>query len=254
LKSKSQNGATEHFDFAKLGFPALREALDASLEDCETHLTKAEIAAAVEELVDSEFSEENGALFLDFALYLTPEDADEKDRPIERIAKKLAKSSKPVLAAIAQALPAAEFSIFEFKEAKPDGAIVASDLLDHREVLVMDDELAASSEPGALFAARLVELGPWHLPFTNTLDLRKSEAVALLVMSSMTQVLAEKRAMLEDIVYTCEICELDIIRAALDPLVESLSHMLDSSPQDVQFFVKQFEEMIPKGDDEPEDA
>jgi hypothetical protein len=254
LKGKSQNGATGQFDFAKLGYPALREALDASLEECETHLTKAEIAAAVEELIDSEFSEENGALFLDFALYLSPLDLETPGRPIDRIAKKLVKSTKPLQAAIAHALPSALFSLFEFKEAKPDGAIVVSDLLDGHEFLVMDDELAASGEPGSLFAARLVELGPWHLPFTSTLDLRKSEVVALLVMCSTTDDLADKRGLLEDIVYTCEICELDIVRAALDPLVDGLSHMLDSSPQDVQFFVEQFATMIPKEDDEPEDS
>jgi hypothetical protein len=253
LKGKSQNGTMGQFDFATLGYPALREALDASLEECETHLSKAEIAAAVEELVDSEFSEENGGLFLDFALYLSPLDLDEPGRPIDRIAKKLVKSSKPVEAAIARALPSASFSVFEFKEAKPDGEILVSDLLDRRELLVMDDELAASGEPGTLFAARLVELGPWHLPFTSTLDLRKSEVVALLVMCSTTEDLTDKRGLLEDIVYTCEICELDIVRAALDPLVDGLSHMLDSSPQDVQFFVEQFATMIPKDVDAPDE-
>ncbi|MGO9006305.1 MAG: hypothetical protein ACLQIQ_14405 [Beijerinckiaceae bacterium] len=252
MNGKSPNGAAAHFDFAKLGFPELREALDVCLEECETHISKVEIGAAVEELVDSEFSEENSDIFLDFALYLSPPDGDEQARPIDRIAKKLAKSSKPVQAAIAGALPGASFSLFEVKEAKPDGAIVVSDLLDRRELLVMDDELAAIEEPGALFAARLVELGPWHLPVTTILTLRKSETVALLVMSSMTENLADKRAALEDIVYTCEISELDIVRAALDPLVESLAQFLDAAPQDVQFFVTQFAAMLPKEEDEPD--
>jgi hypothetical protein len=253
LNGNSHNGATEHFDFATLGFSALREALDACFEDCEAHLSKAEIAAAVEELVDSDFSEENGEIFLDFALYLSPQDADGQDRPIDRIAKKLAKSSKPVQAAIARALPDACFSLFEFKQAKPDGAIVVSDLLDRRECLVMDDELAADGEPGALFAARLVELGPWHLPFTNILTLRKSETVALLVMGSMIETLADKRALLQNLVYTCEICEMDLIRAALDPLVESLAQFIDASPQDVQGLVTQFESMLPKQEDDQDE-
>ncbi len=107
MNGKSHNGATEHFDFAELDYSALREALDTCLEYCEAHLSKAEIAAAVEELVDSEFSEENGEIFLDFALYLSPPDTDEPNRPIDRIAKKLAKSPKPVQAAIALALPGA---------------------------------------------------------------------------------------------------------------------------------------------------
>ncbi len=124
------------------------------------------------------------------------------------------------------------------------------DLLDRRECLVMDDELAADAEPGALFAARLVELGPWHLPFTNILTLRKSETVTLLVMGSMTGNLAEKRALLENLVYTSEICEIDLVRAALDPLVESLAQFLDASSQDVQVLATQFEAMLPKEDDD----
>ncbi|MGP0058869.1 MAG: hypothetical protein ACLPID_06255 [Beijerinckiaceae bacterium] len=254
MNGNSHNGATEHFDFATLGFSALREALDACLEDCETQISKAEIAAAVDELVDSEFSEENGEIFLDFALYLSSPDGDEQGRPIDRIAKKLAKSSKPVEAAIALALPGAAFSLFEFKQAKPDGAILVGDLLDGRECLVMDDELAAASEPGAFFAARLVELGPWHLPVSNILTLRKSETVTVLVMGSMTSNLAEKRALLENLVYTCEICEIDLVRAALDPLVESLAQFLDASPQDVQVLATQFEAMLPKEEDDQDEA
>jgi hypothetical protein len=138
-------------------------------------------------------------------------------------------------------LPRAFFSIFETEGPHPEGGVMVKDLLDEGRALhVMDNGLAASAEQGAMFAARFVDLGPWHVGFGIVLMLRKSEAAAILIALSHDGELADKRDSLHELVYLCRIHDSDLVVAALAPLISVLSLAIDASEVEMEEIISAF--------------
>jgi hypothetical protein len=196
--------------------------------------------------VDSpEDLDEGTAHFLvDAALFSRPGDPfarSRRKRPIDRIVPKLPVKEDPLKSTIAARLPRAFFSIFETKGPHPEGGVTVKDLLGEGRLLhVMDDGLAASAEPGAMFAAHFVDLGPWHVGFGIVLMLRRSEAAAILIALSHHGDLADKRDSLHELLYLCRLHHSDLVVAALSPIISVLSHAIDGSDVEIAEIVSGF--------------
>lgn len=192
------------------------------------------MAQEILELDSLEDLDEGAMHFLaDAALFSRPGDplaGRRRKRPVDRIAPQLPVKRDPVRSAIAAALPQAFFSIFETEGPHPEGGVMVKDLLDEdRSLHVMDNGLAASAEQGAIFAARFVDLGPWHVGFGIVLMLRKSEAAAILIAFSHDSEPADKRDSLHELVCRCRLHHSDLVVAALAPIISALSHAIDAS-------------------------
>ncbi len=221
-------------DIIGIGYPALREAFNAFLAECQKHLTKSDLNRAASELCVEQLTKETADFFCDAALYSRPDlGRKRRERAIDRIAKKVAKSRDPLVTFIAQALPKAAFSIFELKAVNPDGSVELHDLLERREIQVMDNALATNGKPGLLFAARFIELGPWHLGFGIVIPLRKSETLALLITFPVDDDIGESQEALSQLVYTSRIHKLDLVRTALDPMIDLLVERIEQTPSDI---------------------
>lgn len=232
---------------AAAGYPRVREAFNRVLNDCTGKLRQADWAMAQEilELGSLEDLDEGTAHFLvDAALFSRPGDPRaraRRKRPVDRIAPKLPVKRDPLRSAIAARLPQAFFSIFETEGPHPDGGIMVKDLLDEgRSLHVMDNGLAASAEQGAMFAARFVDLGPWHTGFGIVLMLRKSEVAAILIALSHDGELADKRDSLHELVYLCRFHHSDLVVAALAPIISALSQVIDASDVEMEEIVSGF--------------
>jgi len=232
---------------AAAGYPRVREAFNRVLNDCAGKLRQADWALArdILELDSLEDLEEGAAHFLtDTALFSRPGDPFARagrKRPVDRIAPRLPARRDPLRSAIAARLPRAFFSIFETQGPHPDGGVTVKDLVDEgRPLRVMDNGLAASAEPGAMFAARFVDLGPWHVGFGIVLMLRKSEAAAILIAVSHGGELADKRGSLHELVYLCRLHHGDLVVAALAPMISALSLAIDASDVELEQIVSGF--------------
>jgi hypothetical protein len=232
---------------AAAGYPRVREAFNRVLNDCAGKLRQADWAMAREilELDSLEDLDEGTAHFLvAAALFSRPGDPlarTRRKRPVDRIVPKLPVKREPLRSAIAARLPRAFFSIFETEGPHPEGGVMVKDLLDEGRALhVMDNGLAASAEQGAIFAARFVDLGPWHVGFGIVLMLRKSEAAAILIALSHDGELADKRDSLHELVYLCRIHDSDLVVAALAPLISVLSLAIDASEVEMEEIVSAF--------------
>lgn len=226
---------------AAAGYPAVRGAFNRALNACVRRLSAADFAMAEEILELNEpqsfETEDLGAnvqvLLTDTALFSRPGEPLARlgrRRAIDRLAPKVPAKRDPLMAIVAQRLPHAFFSVFEVARLHPEGGVLVKDLLDGGRVLrLMDEAIAASTQPGRLFAARFIDLGPWLAGFGIAFALRRSEAAAILIALSHHGSLAEKRDSLHELVYAARIHHADLVVIALEPIISALALAIDQS-------------------------
>ena len=206
-----------------ISYDQARELLIQLLEQCQRKLNQADWRQAYE-LLDALEEDDVADWVADTALY----SYRGRRRAIDRILPKL-KTSDGLAARLKEGLVNACFSVFEIVRIDSDSRILLKDLLDDgRELTLVDHALARSGKPGLVFAARLIDVGPWHMGLGIVLALRKSEAVALGMLLSR-----EGREDLHELIYHCELHGINLVSAVTLPVVEELCEQLDQSPQSV---------------------
>ncbi len=248
---------------ALAGYAAVRKTFDRAVEACVERLTKADWVMAFGLLsIEDGLGDERGRgetvnFITDTALYSRPGDPIvrvARKRPIDRIAQRLGVRNDRLLGLVANRLPSAFFSIFKVEECDETGHVVVRDLVDGgRRLEVMDNGLAQTA-PGTIFAARLVDLGPWHIGFGIVVVLRKSEAVAVLIALSHPGELAEKRDSLHELIYGSRIHATNLILEALEPLFLAMSMVIDMGDVEVEDTVAQLSSLFADPEDDPTPA
>lgn len=200
-----------------------RELLIQLLEQCQRKLNQADWRLAYERL-DALEEADVVDWIADTALY----SYRGRRRAIDRILPKL-KASDGLAVRLKEGLGNANFSVFEIVRIDSDSRILLKDLLDDgRELTLVDRGMASSGRPGVVFAARLLDVGPWHMGLGIVVVLRKSAAVALGMLLDR-----EGREDLHELIYHCELHGIDLAAAVVLPVLEALCEQLDQSPQSV---------------------
>lgn len=224
-------------DIAAIGYPAVRQAFDETLQLCVEKLSKADMELAQEVLVMAllDMAAPGVAEMLaDTALYSCKGSTGARGgtrRAIDRIAPKLSLKRDPLKSAIAARLPSAIFSVYAVEVAHGPGSVLARDLLDDgRAIAIMDHALAAQTAGlgEILIAGRFVDLGPWHIGFGIIVPLRKSEALAICLAHSHEGSLESRRGSLHELLYPAELHGDDLVMTALEPLITSLALAVDA--------------------------
>jgi len=246
----SQSFRTGGVDIATLGYPAVREAFNETLQRCVDKLSNADLRRA-HEVLGPEAPDSGpynaGAMFADTALY-SRAGSPKSRRAIDRIAPKLRLKRSPLKAAIAARLPSAFFTMLAIDETHADGGVLARDLLDNRRVIhVMDQALAAQvAENGEiLLAGRFVDLGPWHVGFGLVLEVSKSEALAICLALSHGGTLEERRGTLHELVYPARLLDENLVMTALEPLIMALALAIDMDVIDSEDFAARLLSILP---------
>lgn len=211
------------FPSSVFSYDQAREVLIQLLGQCQRKLNQADWRQAYELL---EALEEDDAQdwVADTALY----SYRGRRRAIDRILPKL-KTSDGLAERLKDGLGNACFSVFEIVRIDSDSRILLKDLLDDgRELTLVDHALASSGRPGGVFAARLLDAGPWHMGLGIVVAVRKSAAVALGMLLDR-----EGREGLHELIYHCELHDIDLAAAVTLPVLEELCEQFDQSPQSV---------------------
>ncbi|OEC36089.1 hypothetical protein SAMN05216600_101179 [Pseudomonas cuatrocienegasensis] len=209
------------FPSPSISYDRARELLIQLLNQCQRKLTKADWRQAYECL---EAVQEDDVMdwVADTALY----SYRGQRRAIDRILTKL-NTSDELAVRLKEGLSTACFSAFEIVGIDSDSRILLKDLLDEgRELTLVDHSLARSGSVGLMFAARLIDLGPWHMGLGIVLELSKSEAVALGLLLRK-----DDRDGLHELIYHCELHGIDLVVALTLPVLEELCEQFDQSPQ-----------------------
>lgn len=232
-------------DIAAIGYPAVRQAFNETLQLCVEKLTKAELQLAQDILgLDMLVAEKpnDGEILVDTALYSfkDPTGAD-KRRAIDRIAPGLPVKRDPIKSAIAARLPFARFSVFVVERAHDQGGVWAHDLLDdgNATLHIMDQALAAQVATWGEFpiAGRFVDLGPWYIGFGIVLPLRKSETVAIRLALSDGEDEQSAQEALHELIYPAHLHGTDLVMAVLEPMITALALAIDSDMLDLDDLV-----------------
>lgn len=230
-------------DIAAIGYPAVRQAFNATLQLCAEQLSKAELKLAQEILglaAPGEAAPGVIEIMADTALYSrkgVPGARVKARRAIDRIAPKLLLKRDPLKSAIAARLPTAIFSVFAIEVAPGHAGVLARDLLDDgRTVPIMDHALAAQTAHHGeiLIAGRFLDLGPWHIGFGIVLPLRKSEALAISLALSHEGDLEARRGSLHELLYPAHLHGDDLVMTALEPVIASVALAIDADMIDVE--------------------
>lgn len=242
------------FDIAAIGYPAVRNAFNDTLQLCVEKLTRAELKLAQEILCLAKLdkiSPDAAELLADTALYSskdTPGSRAGARRAIDRIAPKLPLQRDPLKSAIAVRLPAAIFSVFAVERAHEQGAVVARDLLDDgRAINIMDQALAAQAATYGeiLIAGRFADLGPWHIGFGIVLPLRKSEALAIRLALSDGGDIETARGTLHELIYPAYLHGGDLVMTALEPVITALALAIDTDMIDMDDLAASLGSLLP---------
>lgn len=212
------------FPSSVFSYDQAREVLIQLLGQCQRKLNQADWRQAYECLVVLEDEHEMADWIADTALY----SYRGRRRAIDRILPKL-KTSDGLAERLKDGLGNACFSVFEIVRIDSDSRILLKDLLDDaRELTMVDHALARSGRPGGVFAARLLDAGPWHMGLGIVVVVRKSAAVALGMLLDR-----EGREGLHELIYHCELHDIDLATAVVMPVLEELCEQFDQSPQPV---------------------
>ena len=233
-----------HFDvdIAAMGYPAVRNAFNETLQLCVEKLSRTDLKLAEEILGLTALDEDSpgeAEMLADTALYSRKGALGAragKRRAIDRIAPKLPLQRDPLKSAIAARLPAAIFSVFAVERAHGQGTVLARDLLDDgRAIHVMDQALAAQAATYGeiLIAGRFVDLGPWHIGFGIVLPLRKSESLAIRLALSDGGDIETARGTLHELIYPAHLHGGDLVMTALEPVITALALAIDTDMLDM---------------------
>lgn len=222
-------------DFDALGYPATRQAFNATLQLCVEKLTKTEVHDAEDRLVLGPFDDEVDGIeemIVDTALFsFVDRPKNGRRRPIDRIAPRLAVKRDPIKSAIVARLPSAVFSVFLVERVHEQGGVVARDLLTDGEphVRIMDASLAEHvKKRGKIYiAGRFVDLGPWLLGFGIIATLRKSDTVAIRLALSMMADRQSAQQSLHQLIYSAEIRRSDLVMGAFEPILMDIALAID---------------------------
>lgn len=229
-------------DIAAIGYPAVRDAFNETLQLCVDKLSRADLKLAEEILGLGALDEvPPGAadMLVDTALYSskgTPGPRAGTRRAIDRIAPKLPVKRDPLKTAIAARLPTAIFSAFMVERAHEQGGVLARDLLDEGRVIhIMDKALAAQAAiyREILFTGRFVDLGPWHIGFGIVAPLRKSEALAIRLALSDGEDIEIARGTLHELIYPAHLHGENLVMTALEPMIAALALAIDTDMLDM---------------------
>lgn len=211
------------FPSSAFSYDQAREVLIQLLGQCQRKLNQADLRLAYERLEVLE-EDDVAELIADTALY----SYRGRRRAIDRILPKLVTSDE-LAERLRDGLGDACFSVFEVIRIEGGSRILLKDLLDDsRELTMIDHSLARSAKPGLVFASRLLDVGPWHMGLGIVMVLRKSEAVALGLLLDK-----EGREELHELIYHCELHDIDLVAAVTLPVLEELCEQFDQSPQPV---------------------
>lgn len=228
-------------DIAAIGYSAVRNAFNETLQLCVEKLSKTDWNLAGKILGLSAFDQISpGAsdMLADTALYSckgTPGTRTGTRRGIDRIAPKLPVKRDPLKAVIAAKLPSAFFSIFAMERTHEQGGVLARDLLANRSLHIMDQALAAQTDSHGemLFAGRLVDLGPWCVGFGLVVALRKSEVLAIRLAFLGEETIETARSTLHELVYPTQLHGIDLVMTALEPVITALAMAIDEDNLDM---------------------
>ena len=241
-------------DIAAIGYPAVRNAFNETLQLCVEKLSKADLKLAEEILglaALDEVSPGEAEMLADAALYSCKGALGARAatrRAIDRIAPKLPLKRDPLKSASAARLPAAIFSVFAVERAHEQGGVVTRDLLDDgRPIHIMDQALAAQAAIHGEFpiAGRFIDLGPWHIGFGIVLPLRKSEATAIRLALSDGQDTQYARATLHELIYPAHLHGGDLVMTALEPLITALALAIDTDTIDMDDLAASLGSLLP---------
>jgi hypothetical protein len=220
----------------------VREVLDHVLAACVDLLAEKDIRMACDVLGIGPFSAASETLVLETALYSRPGSPiarTRRKRAIDRLAPKV-RTASALEAAIVERLPDGFFSIFQVENRAAEGIVHLKDLIDgNRVIRIRDDALSKDRVGGKIIAARLLDLGPWHIAFGNALAVRRSEAASILLALSYEGDVSEKREALHELVYGCWITDDNLVMEALTPLISAIALSIDESEADISELVAQ---------------
>lgn len=245
---------TGNVDIATIGYPAVREAFNETLQLCVDKLAKKDLTLAHEILGPGELDEEEpkvGEMLADLALY------SRKERPggpraIDRIAPKLPVKRDPLKSTIAEKLPNAFFTVLEVEGPHEQGGVLAWDLLDdERSIHIMDKALAAQAVESSdiRLAGRFLDVGPWHIGFGIIQTLRKSEALAICLALSSGEEPEAQRDNLHELIYPASLHGDNLVMTALEPMIMALAMGIDMDMIDAEDILGHFGAALP---DEPD--
>ena len=241
-------------DIAAIGYPAVRNAFNETLQLCVDKLSRADLKLAEEILGLGALDEvPPGAadMLVDTALYSgkgTPGPRAGTRRAIDRIAPKLPVKRDPLKAAIVARLPTAIFSAFVVERAHEQGGVVARDLLDDGRIIhIMDQTLAAQAViyREVLVAGRFVDLGPWHIGFGIVVPLRKSEALAIRLALSDGEDIEIACGTLHELVYPSHLHSENLVMTALEPMITALALAIDTDMLDMAELASSLGSLLP---------
>lgn len=241
-------------DIAAIGYRAVRNAFNETLQLCVEKLSRADLKLA-QEILGLDMLDEDGPgdteMLADTALYSCKGSLDARSRTrraIDRIAPKLPVRRDPLKSAIAARLPTAIFSVFAVERAHEQGAVLARDLLDDgRAIQVMDQALAAQAATYGeiLIAGRFVDLGPWYIGFGIALPLRKSEALAIRLALSDGGDIETARGTLHELIYPAHLHGGDLVMTALEPVITALALAIDTDMLDMADLADSLGSLLP---------
>lgn len=191
--------------------------------------------------ISSDLSEGIADMSIDTALYSRPGEPWQRRaarRAVDRIAGKITFQRDPLMAVLASRLTTASYSVFEVESVAGNGALLVKDVLDSfRPLTIVDMSLAATAQPGAVFAGRFLDVGSWCIGFGIVHTLTKSEATAISLALTHEGELEDRRDALHELVYSCRIHGDALVLAALTPLIAAISLAIDTSEDDLALIV-----------------
>lgn len=209
------------FPASAFSYDEARAVLNALLEQCVRKLNPADMRLAYERL---DVLEKDGVVewVVDAAFY----SYRGRRRAIDRILPKV-KVNDELAMRLKEGLSTALFSVFEVLRIDSDNRVQLKDLLeDCRELTMIDHACARTARPGLVFAARLVDAGPWYMGLGIIEVLNKSEAVALGLLLGK-----DGQEDLHELVYRCGLHDIDLVTAVAMPVLDMLCEEFDQSPQ-----------------------
>ncbi|WP_143518010.1 hypothetical protein [Pseudomonas sp. PIC25] len=210
------------FPATSLSYAEARERLIQLLSECASKLSDADWRAGYER-IDALEEDDVLDLVTDAALF----SFRGKRRAIDRILPKL-KAGDELSARLMEGLAGALFSVFEIARIDND-QIILRDVLDNgRERVMTDLSLARSGRPGLVFAARLIDVGPWYMGLGIVLPLDKSEALAIAMFLE-----TGARDDLHELVYHCTVHDISLVHAIVMPMVDAFCEELDEDDKPV---------------------
>lgn len=104
-------------------------------------------------------SETEGDVLMDYLLYT----CRIKGKPLARVRLESMPPPNPEQRELLRAMEASRYIVFRVEEVLPGAGVVANDFFWQRDFFLVDLSMSSSTEPGKLFAGRLLDLGEFHM-------------------------------------------------------------------------------------------